>query len=177
MGTLTFVMAAEGDYDEDALLDYEDDENMANDEKKEETEGGGKKGYVGIHTSGFKDFLLKPELQRAIQDCGFEHPSEVQSECTSSARPSLVWVRLPCSCSLHSSSSTHRRVRSVLLCCATLVSSPTRSTTNSLASPSISQTSSARFAMVVSPSARTEPSSRRPLHMLLSALQAESLVL
>merc|ERR1711907_762477 len=81
MGTLTFVMAAEGDYDEDALLDYEDDENMANDEKKEETEGGGKKGYVGIHTSGFKDFLLKPELQRAIQDCGFEHPSEVQSEC------------------------------------------------------------------------------------------------
>merc|ERR1711907_225144 len=81
MGTLTFVMAAEGDYDEDALLDYEDDENMANDEKKEETEGGGKKGYVGIHTSGFKDFLLKPELQRAIQDCGFEHPAEVQSEC------------------------------------------------------------------------------------------------
>merc|ERR1712159_50550 len=76
----TFVMAAEGNYDEDALLDYEDDENMANDEKKEETEGG-KKGYVGIHTSGFKDFLLKPELQRAIQDCGFEHPSEVQSEC------------------------------------------------------------------------------------------------
>merc|ERR1712070_944962 len=73
----TFVMAAEGNYDEDALLD---DENMANDEKKEETEGG-KKGYVGIHTSGFKDFLLKPELQRAIQDCGFEHPSEVQSEC------------------------------------------------------------------------------------------------
>merc|ERR1712159_960125 len=76
----TFVMAAEGNYDEDALLDYEDDENMAN-EKKEEAEGGGKKGYVGIHTSGFKDFLLKPELQRAIQDCGFEHPSEVQSEC------------------------------------------------------------------------------------------------
>jgi ATP-dependent RNA helicase UAP56/SUB2 len=22
------------------------------------------------------DFLLKPELLRAIQDCGFEHPSE-----------------------------------------------------------------------------------------------------
>ena len=27
--------------------------------------------------SGFKDFLLKPELLRAIVDCGFEHPSEV----------------------------------------------------------------------------------------------------
>lgn len=37
--------------------------------------------YVGIHSAGFKDFLLKPELMRAIQDCGFEHPSEVQHEC------------------------------------------------------------------------------------------------
>jgi hypothetical protein len=32
--------------------------------------------YTGIHTAGFKDFLLKPELLRALQDCGFEHPSE-----------------------------------------------------------------------------------------------------
>jgi ATP-dependent RNA helicase UAP56/SUB2 len=36
-----------------------------------------KKGsYVGIHSTGFRDFLLKPELLRAIVDCGFEHPSE-----------------------------------------------------------------------------------------------------
>ncbi|KAI5304264.1 Suppressor of the cold-sensitive snRNP biogenesis mutant brr1-1, partial [Ascosphaera pollenicola] len=36
-----------------------------------------KKGsYVGIHSSGFRDFLLKGELMRAIADCGFEHPSE-----------------------------------------------------------------------------------------------------
>merc|ERR1712178_280849 len=42
----------------------------------------GKKGsYVAIHSSGFRDFLLKPELMRAIVDCGFEHPSEVQHEC------------------------------------------------------------------------------------------------
>ncbi|KAH0838614.1 P-loop containing nucleoside triphosphate hydrolase protein [Lanmaoa asiatica] len=27
------------------------------------------------------DFLLKPELLRAISDLGFEHPSEVQQEC------------------------------------------------------------------------------------------------
>ncbi|KAJ3330455.1 DEAD-box ATP-dependent RNA helicase 15, partial [Gonapodya sp. JEL0774] len=41
-----------------------------------------KKGsYVGIHATGFRDFLLKPELLRAIVDCGFEHPSEVQQEC------------------------------------------------------------------------------------------------
>jgi hypothetical protein len=31
---------------------------------------------VGIHSSGFRDFLLKPELLRAIVDSGFEHPSE-----------------------------------------------------------------------------------------------------
>jgi len=37
--------------------------------------------YVGIHTSNFNDFILKPELLRAIVDCGFEHPSEVQHEC------------------------------------------------------------------------------------------------
>jgi ATP-dependent RNA helicase UAP56/SUB2 len=38
---------------------------------------GEKKGsYVGIHSTGFRDFLLKDELVRAITDCGFEHPSE-----------------------------------------------------------------------------------------------------
>ena len=36
---------------------------------------------LGIHASGFRDFLLKPELLRAVVDCGFEHPSEVQHEC------------------------------------------------------------------------------------------------
>jgi ATP-dependent RNA helicase UAP56/SUB2 len=40
---------------------------------------GVKKGYVGIHSTGFRDFLLKPELLRAIADCGFEHPSEGSS--------------------------------------------------------------------------------------------------
>jgi superfamily II DNA/RNA helicase len=28
------------------------------------------------HSSGFSDFLLKPEIMRAITDAGFEHPSE-----------------------------------------------------------------------------------------------------
>jgi ATP-dependent RNA helicase UAP56/SUB2 len=41
----------------------------------------GKKGsYVGIHSTGFRDFLLKPELLRAISDLGFEHPSEGGSQ-------------------------------------------------------------------------------------------------
>ncbi|CAD0047645.1 unnamed protein product [Aureobasidium pullulans] len=38
--------------------------------------GAAKGSYVGIHSTGFRDFLLKPELLRAITDCGFEHPSE-----------------------------------------------------------------------------------------------------
>ncbi|KAH3678976.1 hypothetical protein WICPIJ_008761, partial [Wickerhamomyces pijperi] len=72
-------MSAEG---EEELLDYSDSEEInvqpaqqaaAGEEGKEETD---KKGsYVGIHTTGFRDFLLKPELLRAIADCGFEHPS------------------------------------------------------------------------------------------------------
>merc|ERR1711976_269325 len=44
-------------------------------------EGVVKGNYVSIHSSGFRDFLLKPEILRAIVDCGFEHPSEVQHEC------------------------------------------------------------------------------------------------
>jgi ATP-dependent RNA helicase UAP56/SUB2 len=34
--------------------------------------------YTGVHSTSFKDMLLKPELQQAIVDCGFEHPSDVQ---------------------------------------------------------------------------------------------------
>eukprot|EP00299_Pterocystis_sp_00344_P008275 c3070_g1_i1.p1 GENE.c3070_g1_i1~~c3070_g1_i1.p1 ORF type:complete len:331 (+),score=52.96 c3070_g1_i1:54-995(+) len=44
-----------------------------------------KKGYSGVHTAGFRDFVLKPELLRAITDCGFEHPSDVQHECIPAA--------------------------------------------------------------------------------------------
>ncbi|KAK9322535.1 P-loop containing nucleoside triphosphate hydrolase protein [Lipomyces orientalis] len=81
------------DNGEEELLDYSDSEDVApiasaaavatattNGESKDEN--GDKKGsYVGIHSTGFRDFLLKPELLRAIVDCGFEHPSEVQQVC------------------------------------------------------------------------------------------------
>jgi len=68
---------------EEELVSYEDaaetTETPAEEKKKEEKEV--KKGsYVGIHSSGFRDFLLKNELLMAITDCGFEHPSEVQQE-------------------------------------------------------------------------------------------------
>jgi superfamily II DNA/RNA helicase len=60
------------------LLDYEDeDQHVQNGTKADIEPKKDLKGtYVSIHSSGFKDFLLKPELLRAIMDCGFEHPSE-----------------------------------------------------------------------------------------------------
>jgi ATP-dependent RNA helicase UAP56/SUB2 len=80
---------------EEDLIDYSDEELQApvpapaaapaaangdDDKKGDLTVSGGrpdKKGsYVGIHSTGFRDFLLKGELLRAITDCGFEHPSE-----------------------------------------------------------------------------------------------------
>jgi ATP-dependent RNA helicase UAP56/SUB2 len=62
---------------EEELIDYEEEEVKAADEVAAKAAGDGpKKGYVGIHSSGFRDFLLKPELLRAIVDSGFEHPSE-----------------------------------------------------------------------------------------------------
>ncbi|KAE8730738.1 DEAD-box ATP-dependent RNA helicase 15 [Hibiscus syriacus] len=62
---------------EEELLDYEEEEEKAPDSVAAKVNGeAGKKGYVGIHSSGFRDFLLKPELLRAIVDSGFEHPSE-----------------------------------------------------------------------------------------------------
>jgi len=80
---------------EEDLIDYSDEEVQtteaapaatgadgaaANGEQKKGdltvTGAGAKGSYVGIHSTGFRDFLLKPELLRAITDCGFEHPSE-----------------------------------------------------------------------------------------------------
>ncbi|RKF80655.1 ATP-dependent RNA helicase SUB2 [Golovinomyces cichoracearum] len=83
---------------EEDLIDYSDEEIGINDPPTSTNapiNGGAKKGdlavsggntdkkgsYVGIHSTGFRDFLLKPELLRAITDCGFEHPSEVQQVC------------------------------------------------------------------------------------------------
>jgi len=67
---------------DEELPDFDEEEKQ--DENKEESKDNAeaKKGsYAAIHASGFRDFLLKPELLRAIVDCGFEHPSEVQHEC------------------------------------------------------------------------------------------------
>jgi len=65
------------------LLDYDEDQVEPENEVVNDVElkGDVKGTYVSIHSSGFRDFLLKPELLRSIVDCGFEHPSEVQHEC------------------------------------------------------------------------------------------------
>ena len=78
---------------EEDLIDYSDEELQTQEPAAgadgAATNGAAKKGdlavpgadadkkgsYVGIHSTGFRDFLLKPELLRAISDCGFEHPS------------------------------------------------------------------------------------------------------
>jgi hypothetical protein len=64
------------DYDEDADADASAEvgaDKTAGTKAKELQKKGS---YVGIHSSGFRDFLLKSELLLAVTDCGFEHPSE-----------------------------------------------------------------------------------------------------
>lgn len=73
----TKAVPAEEDAD---IVDYNEDEEEEDDKKAapdKELRGS----YAGIHASGFRDFLLKPDILRAVTDCGFEHPSEVQQEC------------------------------------------------------------------------------------------------
>jgi ATP-dependent RNA helicase UAP56/SUB2 len=71
-------------HDNEDLIDYEEDEETLAPEPTAKTTAASsgaangaqngqdtKKGsYVGIHSTGFRDFLLKPELLRAITDCG-----------------------------------------------------------------------------------------------------------
>lgn len=81
---------------EEELVDYEEDqeENALAEETNdaaadqvadaESTEGQqaepqlAKGTYASLHSANFRDFLLRSELLRAIEDCGFESASEVQ---------------------------------------------------------------------------------------------------
>ncbi|TYH52684.1 hypothetical protein ES332_D09G045600v1 [Gossypium tomentosum] len=88
---------------EEELLDYEEEDEKAPDSASTKAVDSAKKGYVGIHSSGFRDFLLKPELLRSIVDSGFEHPSEgnhdiyihhydtITGLCNTSASLKLFW--------------------------------------------------------------------------------------
>ena len=73
---------------EEDLIDYSDEELQTTDAAPAASNGDAKKdaaatgatdaqgSYAGVHSTSFRDFLLKPELLKAITDCGFEHPSE-----------------------------------------------------------------------------------------------------
>lgn len=72
--------------EEEQLLDYEEEQEETQVQQPAENGAGDatkkpKGTYASIHSSGFRDFLLKPELLRAIVDCGFEHPSEGNFLC------------------------------------------------------------------------------------------------
>lgn len=47
---------------EEELLDYEDDDAQETGAEAAKAADGQKKGYVGIHSTSFKDFLLKVRL-------------------------------------------------------------------------------------------------------------------
>lgn len=76
---------AQDDVDISELTAYDSEENekesRPSDNKQEAVPKKSDDTYAAIHSSTFKDFMLKPELLKAITDCGFEHPSEVQYEC------------------------------------------------------------------------------------------------
>jgi ATP-dependent RNA helicase UAP56/SUB2 len=78
------------------LPDYDYDEEHKDDGKNGAQDADGKKIQnpgTSVYSTGFKDMLLRPELQRAIVDCGFEHPSEVQQECIPQA---MIGVDILC---------------------------------------------------------------------------------
>lgn len=71
---------AKKNIEEEEFVDYEEEAGADVTEVVKTAEV--KKGsYAGIYTSGFRDFLLKKPILDALQDAGFEHPSEVQQEC------------------------------------------------------------------------------------------------
>ncbi|CAN6704662.1 unnamed protein product [Malus baccata var. baccata] len=48
------------------------------------------RGYIGIHSSRFRDFLFKPELLRSIVDCEFDHHFEASNAMSSSSQTKNV---------------------------------------------------------------------------------------
>jgi hypothetical protein len=103
----TAAQAAMADAEEE-LVDYEEEAEevaAAGGDEAAKAAAAPKKGYVGIHATGFKDFLLKPEILRAIVDCGFEHPSEGSHPCEAAKRARMHAIRvglLTCVCAVFS---------------------------------------------------------------------------
>jgi ATP-dependent RNA helicase UAP56/SUB2 len=76
--------------DED-LVDYEEEDETSVPSgavKTASTKESKKGSYVGIHSTGFKDFLLKPELLRAIQ---VRQPTYRKVTCLTWTRWTGLW--------------------------------------------------------------------------------------
>jgi len=69
----------ETNFDDLEAYESEDEEVQEQGDKQEQKKD--QDIYASVHAAGFRDFMLKPELLRAIGDCSFEHPSEVQNAC------------------------------------------------------------------------------------------------
>ncbi|KAK8793471.1 hypothetical protein WA158_004830 [Blastocystis sp. Blastoise] len=66
---------------DEVLVDYENEEAQDNQAAKEIDVSVKPDTYVGVDSTAFKDFMLKDEINKAIAECGFEHPSEIQQQC------------------------------------------------------------------------------------------------
>jgi len=90
------VLSTSSMADNEELLDYEEDDNQEQAAGAAGKADASKKGYVGIHSTSFKDMLLKEPLFDAIQRCGFEHPSEGEERgaITTVSRACHAWDSL-----------------------------------------------------------------------------------
>ncbi|CAF0761167.1 unnamed protein product [Adineta steineri] len=70
--------------DEQELVNYNETNNASQIENKNDVTSLESEtainSQISIATRSFKDYLFKPELLRAVMNCGFEHPSEVQQK-------------------------------------------------------------------------------------------------
>lgn len=73
------MAASKAENEAEDLPDFDDDQAAA--PGREDGKDSGARGAGAITASGFRDFLLREELMKAIVECGFEHPSEVQHAC------------------------------------------------------------------------------------------------
>jgi len=84
---------------EEDLIEYEDEEQKV--DPKQATTKEPKKyiiynreAHPTLHSTSFNDYFLKPELMRALADCGFEHPSEGThiTQFNKNVSQKLLWV-------------------------------------------------------------------------------------
>lgn len=61
---------------DEMLRDYEEETSVSVSSVVPIEERRDKLKFSSIHSSGFRDLLLKPELLQAIKDRGYEHPSQ-----------------------------------------------------------------------------------------------------